>query len=63
MRIDYTDPVLSCRIHHNISVMKQAETTINSMLELPKSGIWFTDEKGNKWIPKGKIQINFYQGF
>lgn len=46
-----------CTMMHNQSVLKSAEKTINSFTEADNCRIWFEDEKGQRFVPHGKIKI------
>ena len=46
---------------HNVHVLKQAEETVNSFIESPDTTVWFEDEEGNCFVPKGTITINHYE--
>ncbi len=47
-----------CTMMHNRQILKTAENTINSFTESDNCRIWFEDEKGQRFIPHGKIKIH-----
>ena len=45
---------------HNDSLIHNCENSLNSFID-EEAQIWFEDEEGNCFVPKGKIKIGYYQ--
>jgi len=43
--------------------LNNAENAINTFIERPDFRIWLEDEEGNRFVPKGKIKVNYIQKF
>lgn len=46
-----------CAMMHNYNILQNAEKTINSFIDNNNTRIWFEDEKGQRFIPHGRIHI------
>lgn len=50
-----------CAMLHNMQILNTAEKTINSFNENSNCRIWFEDEKGQVFIPHGKVKIKSFE--
>lgn len=46
-----------CTVMHNYNLLQSAEKTINAFINSKDTRIWFEDEKGQRFVPHGKIHI------
>ena len=44
---------------HNYKIIQRAEDAINEFINDENCKVWITDEKGNCFIPEGKISVNY----
>lgn len=46
-------------LFHNGSALSNAENIINEFINHEDFTVWLTDSKGNHFVPKGEITVNY----
>ena len=46
---------------HNLSIIQDAERTINNFIDDKNFRVWIEDEDGNQFVPKGRICVNYVE--